>query len=108
MDGGLVPFVTGVVFSSGVLFFAAKIMDVELKFSGAVIVILGSSAAVTIPGGAGTVISLLVHFGLLKLFTKASIFKLIILNIISVVISVLIYKVIIIPMLIDSVNSIFS
>ena len=78
MEGSLLPFVSMIVFSSAALFFAAQIISIELKFSKAVIVSVASTAAGTLSGGIGIILSLLAYFGLLKLFTDASIIKIII------------------------------
>ena len=67
MEFSLLPFVLMIVISSTALYYAAKIIDVELKFSQAVIVSVASSAAGTISGGIGLILSLLAYFGLLKL-----------------------------------------
>jgi len=104
MEGSLLPFLSMIVFSSAALFYAAKIISAELKFSQAVIVSVASTAAGTLSGGVGLILSLLAYFGLLKLFTDASILKIIVLSVISLIITMVAFKLLIAPMILSSFN----
>lgn len=104
MEGSLLPFVLMILIASGALYYAAKIMSIELKFSQAVIVSVVSTAANAISGGLGVILSLLAYFGLLKVFTDSSILKLIVLSVISLLITFVAFKLLIAPMILSSLN----
>jgi hypothetical protein len=102
MELSLLPFISMIVFSAAALFFAAQIISIELKFSKAVVVSVVSTAAGTLSGGIGIMLSLFAYFGLLKLFTDASIIKIIVLSVISLMITVAAFKLLIAPLILSA------
>jgi hypothetical protein len=92
MEGSLLLFAVLMVLFSTALFYAAKIISVELKFSQSVIVTVVSTVAGNLSGGVGLILFLLAYFGLLKLFTDSSILKIIALAVISLIIFIVAFE----------------